>query len=204
MHAHSFLPQRAWQSLSYTSPLPLTPHPTRGDRVRHLSPLRGPHTAESSNARRKALCSRAVSRLENQCFDPKRGVLCERNPGRSSLIWVDTRWIISSRFLEWINQRAIVIVSCVCCIWKRGWKYSKRRGVDARNCKKTIDLWTVFLLFFRRFLLIRIYIFINDLSLGEKCSINNIPVSFPRKEEEEICRWSANIPENNAFRFSPD
>lgn len=126
---------------------PLTPHPTRGDRVRHLSPLRGPHTAESSNARRKALCSRAVSRLENQCFDPKRGVLCERNPGRSSnrsLIRVDTRWIISSRFLEWINQRAIVIVSCVCCIWKRGWKYSKRRGVDARNCKKTIDLWTVF------------------------------------------------------------
>lgn len=76
-------------SLTPSDTSPPSPVPRdRGDRVRHLCPLRGPRTAESSihrspNARRKAL-SRAVSRLENESFDPKRDVLCERNPGRCS------------------------------------------------------------------------------------------------------------------------
>lgn len=60
------------------------------------------------------------------------------------------------------------------------------KEVDLKNYR-TIDLSTISVSrsFFGRFLLFRICIFINDLSLGEKCSVNNIPFLFPESPKRE-------------------
>lgn len=105
-------------SLTPSDTSPPSPVPRdRGDRVRHLCPLRGPRIAESSihrspNARRKApaLCHALrmkVSTRNGMCF--AKGIPA----GAPTVLYLtgrylDTNWIgmISSRFPHWNNQRS--------------------------------------------------------------------------------------------------
>ena len=149
---YSYTPTRSCHRGLDKASLTLPPSPwhliPRGATGSAISARSGGRTQPNPRTREEKLCAPALCHALRTNVSTRNGVCFAKGipaaVSNRSLIWVDTRWIISSRFLEWINQRAIVIVSCVCCIWKRGWKYSKRRGVDARNCKKIIDLWTVF------------------------------------------------------------
>lgn len=186
-------------SLTPSDTSPPSPVPRdRGDRVRHLCSggraqpnprFTDPRTREEKLC--PALCHALrmkVSTRNGMCFAkeiPADAPTVLYLTGRYLPNWIG---MISSRFphslLTIINDR-----NCIVCVHRE----VERRGggnigkeVDLKN-HRTIDLSTISVSrsFFGRFLLFRICIFINDLSLGEKCSVNNIPFLFPESPKRE-------------------